>query len=128
VVFGVAVGTGRAEAHEKTRDNMELKELKVGKTPLHSDTLPNNAELSRLITAAVVNREFCHLLLANPALALATGYSGESFRLAVEEQELVLSIRATSLADFAMQLARDRNGNGRNGHGNGVERKVSGLK
>ena len=97
-------------------------------------------ELSRLITAAVVNQKFCNLLLTNPAMALATGYNGETFRLATEEQELILSIRATSLADFAMQLTERRNGNngyshgynsysngrGYNGHGNGV-RKVCGL-
>lgn len=72
----------------------------------------NNGELSRLITAAVVNQKFCNLLLTNPAMALATGYGGESFRLPKEEQTLILSIRATSLADFATQLAESRNGNG----------------
>ena len=71
------------------------------------------AELSRLITAAVVSQKFCDLLLSDPAMALATGYGGESFSLSAEEQELILSIRATSLADFAMQLAGHRNGNGR---------------
>jgi hypothetical protein len=101
-----------------------------------SGTLPKVAELSRLISAAVVNQRFCNLLLADPALALATGYSGETFRLPIEEQELILSIRATSLVDFAAQLAEGRNGNGNgnghghgyNGHHNGVERKACGLK
>ncbi len=82
--------------------------------------MPKIKELSRLISAAVVNQRFCSLLLADPALALATGYGGEAFRLASEEQELILSIRATSLADFALQLAKDGNGHGRsNGNGNG---------
>ncbi len=74
--------------------------------------------LSRLLTAAVVNREFCSLLLANPAMAVATGYNGEPFDLAAEEQELIVSINATSLADFAKQLTKNgnSNGNGRNGH------------
>jgi hypothetical protein len=67
--------------------------------------------MSRLITAAVVNQEFCNLLLTDPGMAVATGYNGEAFHLATEEQELVLSIRATSLADFAKQLTK--NGNGR---------------
>ncbi len=70
--------------------------------------------LCRLLTAAVVNREFCSLLLANPAMAVAIGYNGEPFDLAAEEQELIISINATSLADFAKQLTK--NGNGRNGH------------
>ncbi len=59
------------------------------------------------MTAAVVNRQFCDLLLANPAKAMAAGYNGEAFHLASEEQQLVLSIRATSLADFARQLTKN---------------------
>lgn len=74
------------------------------------DLVPYNGELSRLITAAVVNQKFCNLLLASPAIALAAGYNGESFRLTPGEQELVVSIRASSLTDFAIQVT----GNGRN--------------
>ena len=84
--------------------------------------------LSRLLSAAVVNREFCNLLLANPAMAVAIGYDGEPFDLAAEEQELIFSIHATSLTDFAKQLTGNgngyngssRNGNRHNGHINGV--------
>jgi hypothetical protein len=65
-------------------------------------------ELARLLTAAVVNRRFCQLLLTNPETALSTGYNGESFRLASEEKDLVLSIQAQSLAEFARQLSRPR--------------------
>jgi len=65
-------------------------------------------ELSRLINAAIVNREFCELLLTNPARALANGYYGEWFHLTSEEQNLILSIHAASLADFAMQLTQSR--------------------
>jgi hypothetical protein len=79
-------------------------------------------ELSRLITAAVVNQEFCNLLLANPAVAVATGYNGEPFDLAMEEQELIISIRATSLADFAKQLTRNGHGNH---NGNGYHQNLS---
>jgi hypothetical protein len=77
----------------------------------------NGAELSRLINAAVVSQDFCNLLLADPALAVAEGYKGESFHLGAEDQELILSIRATSLSDFALQMTQSRNGNGykRNG-------------
>jgi hypothetical protein len=103
--------------------------------------MPKIRELSRLISAAVVNQKFCSLLLADPALALNTGYGGEAFRLPTEEQELILSIRATSLADFALQLAKNgnghsrstgngngHNGNGHNGYRNGTGRKVCGLE
>jgi hypothetical protein len=65
----------------------------------------NGRELSRLLTAAVVNRRFCQLLLSNPETALASGYHGEAFRLGSEEKKRILSIQAQSLADFARQLA-----------------------
>jgi hypothetical protein len=73
----------------------------------------NGTELSRLLTAALVNKQFCELLLANPASALVEGLRGESFSLETEDQELVVSIQATSLEDFALQLTKHRNGNGR---------------
>lgn len=76
-------------------------------------------ELGRLLTAAVVSREFCNLLLADPATAVETGYNGEVFDLAVEEQEFIFSIRAATLADFARQLTSNSNGNGHNGNGHG---------
>jgi len=63
-------------------------------------------EFSRLMTAAVVNERFRKMLLRNPGLALASGYGGESFHLAREEKDRIASIRATSLADFASQLAQ----------------------
>jgi hypothetical protein len=61
--------------------------------------------LSRLVSAAVVNQEFCSLLLSNPAVALASGFNGERFQLASHEEQLVLSIQATTLVDFARQIA-----------------------
>lgn len=66
-------------------------------------------ELSRLLTAAVVNRNFCNMLLTNPANALDAGYNGESFRLAKEEKALILSINAKSLTEFAMKLTGSQN-------------------
>ncbi len=56
------------------------------------------------MNAAIVSKEFCHLLLTNPAAALASGCNGESFCLTPEAEVLVLSIRASSLVDFAQQL------------------------
>jgi hypothetical protein len=91
-----------------------------------------------LLSAAVVNREFCTLLLTNPAMAVASGYNGEPFDLAAEEQELIFSIDATSLTDFAKQLTRNGNGNGyndgpnhngsgHNGHIKGVDTRYVGA-
>jgi hypothetical protein len=61
-------------------------------------------EINRMLTAAVVSRKFCQLLLADPLLAMRSGYNGESFQLAADEIDLLLSIRATTLPDFAAQL------------------------
>jgi hypothetical protein len=61
-------------------------------------------EISRLLTAAVVSRKFCQLLLADPLLAMRSGYNGETFQLSADEANLLSSIRATTLRDFAEQL------------------------
>lgn len=75
----------------------------------------NGGELSRLISAAVVSREFRDLLLTNPEMALAGGYNGESFHLDTEDHEFILSTQASSLPDLVLQLTTGRNGreNGR---------------
>ncbi len=78
-------------------------------TPSRSSYISTNGgELSRLISAAIVNKEFCELLLTSPKVAIATSYYGEPFHLTTEEQKLVLSIRAATLTDFAMQLAKSK--------------------
>lgn len=69
--------------------------------PLAAATSP---EVNRLLTAAVVNRRFCRMLLANPVGALTLGYRGEAFRLNPAELRRISAIRATSLRDFALQL------------------------
>jgi len=79
---------------------------------------PKGKDLNRLISAAVVNQGFCKMLLANPERALASGFNGEAFSLETEEHDLVLSIRAASLPEFAMQLV-----NHQNGKNNGNRRK-----
>jgi hypothetical protein len=72
-----------------------------------SPTRRINPELNRLLTAAVINRNFCKLLLKDPANALANGYNGEYFHLANEEKDRLLSIRARSLDEFAKRLLED---------------------
>jgi hypothetical protein len=69
----------------------------------YSNTTSN--ELSRILAAAVVNKRFCSMLLANPAQALTRGYGGESFNLKTEERERLSSIHASSLSEFAAELA-----------------------
>ena len=94
---------------------IEIKPGTSATTPYPTGKVSFNGELSRLVTAAVVNQEFCNLLLTSPTVALSAGYHGESFHLTVEERELVTSIRASSLTDFATQLTR--NGYNQPSHG-----------
>ena len=72
----------------------------------NQDPHPSGA-ISRLLSAAVVNQGFRDLLLTNPDQALAEGYHGEEFPLDFDEKNLVLSIRAESLSDFALQIISD---------------------
>jgi hypothetical protein len=62
--------------------------------------------LSRMFAAAVVNRQFCEMLLNNPEEALRKGYLGETFTLTRDECDLIVSIQARSLADLARQVNR----------------------
>jgi len=63
-----------------------------------------SCEISRLLSAAVINKGFRELLLSDPARALAQGYFGETFSLDIEQQTRILSIQADSLSDFARQI------------------------
>ncbi|MDR3573953.1 MAG: hypothetical protein P4L50_08835 [Anaerolineaceae bacterium] len=67
-------------------------------------------EISRLLTAAVVNIHFRQMLLSNPGKAIANGYAGEAFRITSDEKKRLSSIRATSLADFASQAVQMQDG------------------
>jgi len=62
-------------------------------------------ELSRVISAAVVNQRFRRMLLSDPAAAVSAGYSGERFVLADDEKAQLAGMRADSLAEFAAQIA-----------------------
>lgn len=66
----------------------------------------NAAGLSNLFEAAVVNRQFCQLLLDQPEKALKQGYLGNTFGLSVEEQALIVSIRAGSLPELAQHVTK----------------------
>jgi hypothetical protein len=84
-------------------------------TETHPDDAKEDRELSRLLTAAVINPEFRWLLLNASRTALQRGYNGEFFNLSPDSQALILSIQAASLEEFASQLvSHRRNGNGSN--------------
>jgi hypothetical protein len=71
----------------------------------------NPEAISRLISAAVVDKSFCKLLLSKPHIAMTLGYRGEKFDLTEEDRSLILNIQAASLTDFAAQLIRLRENN-----------------
>ena len=60
--------------------------------------------LSRLLAAAIVNRQFREALLREPHLALLNGYPGQTDPLSQEEKDLIVSIRADSLPELAQQV------------------------
>jgi hypothetical protein len=66
----------------------------------------NVAEMSRLINAALVDATFCNRLLFKPELALQQGYNSEIFHLSSIETEFVLSVKAKTLADFAVRWTK----------------------
>jgi len=65
-------------------------------------------EISRLLSAAVINKRFRALLLSDPAQALSQGFGGEEFSLDCDQKALILSIRSDNLSDFARQLTSTR--------------------
>jgi hypothetical protein len=78
-------------------------------TPPSAPVQPKQGGISRLLSAAVVDTTFRNMLLTNPRMVLSSGYNGELFPLNREEQETLLSIRATSLTDFANQWIERQN-------------------
>jgi hypothetical protein len=71
----------------------------------------NSSNISRVFAAAVVNRQFRDMLMQDPNTALQNGYLGETFSLSKEEQDLIVSIRASSLSDLAKQVSRSLSNN-----------------
>jgi len=61
-------------------------------------------EISRIMTAAVVNRHFRQDLLNNPRSAIENGYGDEIFSLEEEQTKSLEKIRANSLEEFATQV------------------------
>lgn len=62
--------------------------------------------MRKIFSAAVVNREFCDMLLENPATAIDKGYHGETFTITPDERSLITSIRARTLGDLGKQVVR----------------------
>lgn len=75
-------------------------------TPRYERTGENHPEKEycRILTAAVINPQFCKILLENPNKALSLGFAGEPFQLNNEGHTLLSGIHALSLSEFARQL------------------------
>ena len=63
-------------------------------------------EYSRILSAAVINRNFRSKLLSDPAKAISSGFNGERFEINGKEKARLSAIQAVSLADFAAQLSQ----------------------
>ncbi len=85
--------------------------MSIHNSPSQVNADIRSGELNRILTAAVINREFCELLLSNPARALSSGYHGKAFSLDIDDRDFILSIEAKSLSEFAEHLSQ-RNYNG----------------
>jgi hypothetical protein len=77
----------------------------VNKTPKSADQSVNS-EISRIVSAAVVNKHFCSKMLSNPSSAISQGYCGEPFSLTSEQKGRIAMIKENSLEGFAAQLAQ----------------------
>jgi len=60
--------------------------------------------VNRLLAAALISKQFCNLLLKDPARALQQGFAGEHFMLSNDEQNFILSLRAGSLQEFVADV------------------------
>ena len=63
-------------------------------------------EYRRILSAAVINSHIRQMLLNDSVKAISNGYGSEQFNINSEEKVRLSTIRATSLADFAAQLAQ----------------------
>ena len=68
------------------------------------NTIYPDHEISRIMTAAVVNLKFRKNLLTNPLHAIAMGFGDETFALEQEQAEQLANIHATSLEEFATKI------------------------
>ena len=68
------------------------------------DLSKDTDSLTRLLVAAAVNPRFCSTLLKDPQHALQAGFGGEGFPLSQTTLNRLVSIRASTLPEFALKL------------------------
>jgi len=74
--------------------------------PVHLKIHEKDLELSRILSAAVINQGFCSSLLKTPSLAIESGYYGEFFNVNAQEKAKIEAIHASNLVDFATQITQ----------------------
>lgn len=100
-IYGSRVKLAFPEVYDETRDSparIDRKEKSLQRTRL---------ELERLTAMAVVSSYVRQMLLTKPAKALdmlEAGYHGYKFCFTPEERQLILSIEADTLQEFAIEL------------------------
>jgi hypothetical protein len=77
----------------------------INQTPIKANHSADS-EISRIVSAAVINKHFCNALLSNPSTAIMQGYCGEPFCLSEEQKDRIAMIKENSLEGFAAQLAQ----------------------
>lgn len=63
-----------------------------------------NTELDKLISAALVSRNFRAKLLREPENAIHEGYNGEAFNIPPDIVNMLSQIKAPTLSDFVQEL------------------------
>ncbi len=63
-----------------------------------------NAELNRVLCAAIVSKSFRSMLLDSPEIAVSSGYQGETFNLSNEDRGWLFSMRPANLVDLAANM------------------------
>lgn len=72
--------------------------------PRVSSAQPPQREISYMLSAAAVSRKFAEMLLVDRARALDVGYQGRSFQFCAADRDMILSIRAATVQEFAVAL------------------------
>ncbi|RPJ28471.1 MAG: hypothetical protein EHM33_04390 [Chloroflexi bacterium] len=68
------------------------------------ETSKDTDSITRLLVAAAINPRFCVALLTDPQHALQAGFGGEGFPLSQTILDSLVSIRASTLPEFAFKL------------------------
>ena len=96
---------------QETTRTKEAVSFNAVQTGLFNAVSTNPKAISKLLSAAIVDRSFQKVLLTRPEEAMANGYNGEIFNLTEDDQAMIMTIQATSIKDFATQLVRLRENN-----------------